>query len=43
MNIEDRIKVVVVGDNPNFSAEEFKAEIFKKWSRENDDLSNNDK
>ena len=35
MKIEDRIKVVKIGDNPNFSAEEFQAEIFKKFQAEN--------
>ena len=43
MKIEDRIKVVMIGDNPNFSAEEFQAEIFKKWGGKDDDISNNNK
>tara|TARA_R110000824_G_C14725795_1_gene625683 strand:- start:392 stop:523 length:132 start_codon:yes stop_codon:yes gene_type:complete len=43
MSIEDRIKVVMIGDNPNFTAEEFQREIFKKWSGEDDDISNNNK
>tara|TARA_R110002167_G_C12252177_1_gene612099 strand:+ start:180 stop:311 length:132 start_codon:yes stop_codon:yes gene_type:complete len=43
MSIEDRIKVVKIGDNPNFTAEEFRAEIIKQWSGENDDVNNNNK
>jgi len=43
MKIEDRIKVVMIGDNLNFSAEDFQAEIFKKWSKKNDSISNNNK
>tara|TARA_R100000008_G_scaffold18820_1_gene9641 strand:- start:3 stop:491 length:489 start_codon:yes stop_codon:yes gene_type:complete len=31
MNKEDKIRIVVVGENPNFSAEEFEAEIMKTW------------
>ena len=27
----DQIRIVVVGENPNFNAEEFKAEILKTW------------
>ena len=43
MSIEDKIKVVVVGENPNFTAEEFRAELIKKWSKKNDTISNNNK
>ena len=31
MSLEDRIKVVMIGKNPNFTKEEFKKEMFKKW------------
>ena len=29
MSIEDKIEVVMIGENPNFTAEELKAEIIK--------------
>jgi len=31
MSTDNKIKIVVVGENPNFSAEEFEAEIMKTW------------
>ena len=43
MSIEDKIEVVMIGENPTFTAEELKAEIIKKWSGENNDVSNNNK
>ena len=30
MSIDERIKVVMIGKNPNFTEEEFKKEMFKK-------------
>tara|TARA_R100001086_G_C11815367_1_gene252708 strand:- start:384 stop:515 length:132 start_codon:yes stop_codon:yes gene_type:complete len=43
MSIEDKIEVVMIGENPNFTAEELKAELIKKWSEKNDSISNNHK
>jgi|TARA_X000001388_G_scaffold64504_1_gene50756 hypothetical protein len=43
MSIEDKIKFVIIGENPNFKALELKAEIIKKWSGEDDNVSNNNK
>ena len=43
MNKEDKIQVVMIGENPNFTALELKAEIIKKWSGEDDNVSNNNK
>ena len=43
MSIEDKIEVVMIGENPNFTALELKAEIIKKWRGENNDVSNNNK
>ena len=43
MSIEDKIQVVMIGENPNFTALELKAEIIKKWSGEDDNVSNNNK
>ena len=43
MSIEDKIDVVMIGENPNFTAEELKAELIKKWSEKNDSISNHNK
>ena len=43
MSIEDKIEFVIIGENPNFTAEELKAELIKKWSEKNDNVSNNHK
>tara|TARA_B100000519_G_scaffold60264_1_gene50517 strand:- start:276 stop:407 length:132 start_codon:yes stop_codon:yes gene_type:complete len=43
MSIEDKIEFVIIGENPNFTALELKAEIIKKWRGENNDVSNNNK
>ncbi len=43
MSIEDKIQVVMIGENPNFTAEELKAELIKKWSEKNDSIGNNNK
>ena len=43
MSTDDKIQFVMIGENPNFTAEELKAEIIKKWSGENNDVSNNNK
>ena len=31
MSTGDKVRIVVVGENPNFSAEEFKAEMVNTW------------
>ena len=43
MSIEDKIEFVIIGENPNFTAEELKAELIKKWSEKNDNVSNTHK
>ena len=43
MIIEDKIEVVMIVENPNFTAEELKAELIKKWSEKNDSINNNNK
>jgi len=43
MSIEDKIQVVMIGENPNFTAQELKAKIIKEWSGEDDNVSNNNK
>ena len=43
MSIEDKIQFVMIGENPNFTAEELKAEFIKKWRGEDDSISNNNK
>ena len=43
MTIEDKIQFVMIGENPNFTAEELKAEFIKKWRGEDDSISNNNK
>jgi hypothetical protein len=43
MSIEDKIQVVMIGENPNFTAQELKEELIKKWSEKNDSISNNNK
>ena len=37
MSIEDRIKVVMIGDNPNFTEDELKAEIIKTLKEGNNE------
>ena len=37
MSIEDRIKVVKIGDNPNFTKDELKAEIIKTLKEGNNE------
>ena len=33
MSTGDKVRIVVVGENPNFSAEEFKAEMVNTWGK----------
>ena len=36
MSTDDKIQFVIIGENPNFTAEELKAEFIKKWSEKNE-------
>ena len=36
MSIDDKIQFVIIGENPNFTAEELKTEFIKKWSEKNE-------